>query len=330
MSGTTTPNYGFNLPTVGASRDTWGALVNSNFSTLDSLVFEAMPVGVIADFAGASAPSGWLLCDGRAVSRTTYSNLFAVLGTAWGAGDGSTTFNLPATPGRALVAAGSTVDANGTTLSYSFAQKSGVGSAIIAQANLPALSLVTSTIGTHNHGGVTAAGANHTHTMDSQGTHAHTMDVQGSHNHGGTTSADGAHYHSVPLPGAAASAYPGGLTENSGTIGGQSTYTSTDGTHYHTIYTDGSHQHSIASAGAHTHNNAYSGNLTLGINGDGSHSHTLGLGGSGTAMTIINPLLVCNKIIYAGQQAALAASGASVTSLETRRLRAPLRGGMAA
>jgi hypothetical protein len=53
------------------------------------------PVGGIMPYGGATAPLGWLLCQGQAVSRTTYSSLFAVLGTAYGAGDGSTTFNLP-------------------------------------------------------------------------------------------------------------------------------------------------------------------------------------------------------------------------------------------
>jgi len=54
------------------------------------------PVGSIIAFAGASAtPSGYLLCDGSAVSRTTYANLFAVIGTTYGSGNGSTTFNLP-------------------------------------------------------------------------------------------------------------------------------------------------------------------------------------------------------------------------------------------
>lgn len=53
------------------------------------------PVGVIQMFAGTSAPAGYLLCDGAAVSRSTYSALFAVVGTSFGAGNGSTTFNLP-------------------------------------------------------------------------------------------------------------------------------------------------------------------------------------------------------------------------------------------
>ena len=55
------------------------------------------PTGTICMWGGDSAapPSGWLLCDGAAVSRTTYSALFSVVGTAFGPGDGSTTFNLP-------------------------------------------------------------------------------------------------------------------------------------------------------------------------------------------------------------------------------------------
>ncbi len=53
------------------------------------------PIGAILAFGGATAPSGWLLCQGQAISRTTYVALFAVIGTAFGAGDGSTTFNVP-------------------------------------------------------------------------------------------------------------------------------------------------------------------------------------------------------------------------------------------
>jgi hypothetical protein len=55
----------------------------------------SIPVGVIQMYAGTSAPTGWLLCDGSAVSRSTHSALFTLIGTSYGAGDGSTTFNLP-------------------------------------------------------------------------------------------------------------------------------------------------------------------------------------------------------------------------------------------
>lgn len=51
--------------------------------------------GTIVPHGNGSTPTGWLLCNGSAVSRTTYSDLFAVIGTTWGSGDGSTTFNLP-------------------------------------------------------------------------------------------------------------------------------------------------------------------------------------------------------------------------------------------
>jgi microcystin-dependent protein len=53
------------------------------------------PLGTINAFGGSTAPEGWLLCQGQAISRTDYSALFAVIGTAFGAGDGSTTFNVP-------------------------------------------------------------------------------------------------------------------------------------------------------------------------------------------------------------------------------------------
>jgi phage-related tail fiber protein len=46
-------------------------------------------------YGGASAPQGWLLCDGAAMSRTTYARLFGIIGTTFGVGDGSTTFNVP-------------------------------------------------------------------------------------------------------------------------------------------------------------------------------------------------------------------------------------------
>ncbi|MDE2229891.1 MAG: tail fiber protein [Alphaproteobacteria bacterium] len=71
----------------------------------------AVPSGVVAPFAGASSPSGWLLCYGQAVSRTTYATLFTAIGTNFGAGDGSTTFNLPDLRGRAVFG----VDAMGGT-----------------------------------------------------------------------------------------------------------------------------------------------------------------------------------------------------------------------
>lgn len=64
------------------------------------------PLGTINAFGGATAPEGWLLCQGQALSRTTYKDLFDVIGTSFGSGDGSTTFNLPDLRGEFLRGAG--------------------------------------------------------------------------------------------------------------------------------------------------------------------------------------------------------------------------------
>ena len=63
---------------------------------------QCRPVGSYLLFAGKTLPTGYLLCNGAAVSRTTYAALFAVIGTTYGAGNGSTTFNLPNLDGRVL------------------------------------------------------------------------------------------------------------------------------------------------------------------------------------------------------------------------------------
>lgn len=65
------------------------------------------PIGGTMEYGGDTAPAGWLLCDGTAVSRATYAALFAVIGTKFGVGDGSTTFNLPNLARRSPIGPGS-------------------------------------------------------------------------------------------------------------------------------------------------------------------------------------------------------------------------------
>jgi microcystin-dependent protein len=60
-----------------------------------SLSNSVTPSGLIAYFGSSTAPSGWIKANGAAISRTTYADLFAVVGTTYGSGDGSTTFNIP-------------------------------------------------------------------------------------------------------------------------------------------------------------------------------------------------------------------------------------------
>lgn len=69
-------------------------------SQLAGAVSQLVPPGAIMSYGGSNAPTGWLLCDGAAVSRTLYANLFAAIGTTFGLGDGINTFNLPDMRGR--------------------------------------------------------------------------------------------------------------------------------------------------------------------------------------------------------------------------------------
>ena len=107
---------------------------------------------VIRPFAGSTTPVGWLLCNGDAVSRTIYANLFDVVGTTYGAGDGSTTFLLPNLNGRFIQGAqtGGTI---GGGLSYTTAVPK---SDITFSANSD---------GTHNHTGTAPSGGAHFHTV---------------------------------------------------------------------------------------------------------------------------------------------------------------------
>lgn len=75
---------------------------NQLLAALNVLLANSLPTGAVQAFLRPAAPSGWLKCGGQAVSRATYASLFAVLGVAYGAGDGSTTFNLPDLRGEFL------------------------------------------------------------------------------------------------------------------------------------------------------------------------------------------------------------------------------------
>lgn len=78
---------------VLASVDESGNISVNSITTTIPIV--SVPTGGIMPYAGSTAPSQFLLCQGQAISRTTYADLFAVIGTTYGSGDGSTTFNVP-------------------------------------------------------------------------------------------------------------------------------------------------------------------------------------------------------------------------------------------
>lgn len=79
---------------LGTSAKAWGCIYADN-AIIDGKPVSGMLVGSVQAFAGSTTPNGWLLCDGSAVSRTDYAALYAVIGTTYGSGDGTSTFNLP-------------------------------------------------------------------------------------------------------------------------------------------------------------------------------------------------------------------------------------------
>lgn len=106
---------------VGAGRTTdlsVSGTISSGALTLPNSGSGLMPVGSVTAFGSSVAPTGWLICDGSAVSRTTYANLFSIIGIVFGSGDTTTTFNLPDMRGIFPKGAGTTnrtagKDANG-------------------------------------------------------------------------------------------------------------------------------------------------------------------------------------------------------------------------
>lgn len=129
----------------------------------------AAPVGMVVDYAGLTAPTSWLFCFGQAVSRATYAGLFAVLGTTYGVGDGSTTFNLPDARGR--VTAGQD-DMGGTSANRLTGLSGGVdGDVLGAAGGAESHTLTTAQLAAHTHTGTTNSGGTHTHTLDYDGAH---------------------------------------------------------------------------------------------------------------------------------------------------------------
>lgn len=159
---------------------------------------QLVPPGTVVAFAGPTAPAGWLLCNGAAVSRSTYSALFAVIGTAHGKGDGSTTFTLPDYRGRFLrgVDAGAGRDPNASTRTA--ANPGGNTGDAVGSVQ----------------GGATKM-ANNPFTTSAAGAHSHTMTL-------------------IMGWGTGSNAQPKFDGED-GTLYGATVTTSTDGAHTHTI-----------------------------------------------------------------------------------------------
>jgi microcystin-dependent protein len=108
---------------------------------------QTIPPGALMDFAGTTVPTGWLMCDGSQVSRTTNAPLFSAIGTTYGAGDGSTTFNLPDCRGR--VTAG--LDPGGTAGRLTAGGSGIAGQTLGAAGGIETETLTAAQMPSHNH-----------------------------------------------------------------------------------------------------------------------------------------------------------------------------------
>lgn len=155
------------------------------------------PIGTVIDFAGSTAPDGWLICAGQSLNRSDYAALFAVIGTTYGSASG-TTFSLPDCRGR--VSAGRDLDQGGlagrltTTMTPN-------GTTLGAAGGTQSVTLTTSQMPVHTHTGSTASSGSHSHEVGSVGSVSvgfgggNTAAGDGT----GSTSTAGAHTHTMSL-----------------------------------------------------------------------------------------------------------------------------------
>lgn len=182
---------------------------------------QILPVGAVVPFGGSVVPDGFLLADGSEVSRTTYAALYAIMGDTFGAGDGSTTFNLPDLRqrfplGKAAAGTGSVLGSTGGAIDHTHTQTAH-----------------THTVAAHIHSNpATGSAGAHTHTQGNTGS-------AGSHSHGTTSgffyssggndlTNAGSHQHSNPTTGSAG-AHSHALADTNSGGGGSSGDGSTGG-----------------------------------------------------------------------------------------------------
>lgn len=211
--------YTIPTPSTVSAGDTFPAsaynIISNNLQDHEARIVSAAMTGMVSAFAGVAAPTGWLLCDGTAVSRSTYSALFAVTGTTYGVGDGSTTFNVPNLKGRTVIGVGVGTEITGVAGVLQGAKEVTLTS---AQSGVPA----------------------HAHSV----TNFPTVDNAGSHSHGATTGAIGV------TGDFTAGQDPGDIGASSNGVIAIGNYQNTE---YNKQVSNGSHQHTISADGSHNH-----------------------------------------------------------------------------
>jgi len=139
--------------------------VNSIENDSDSTPAILIPAGSIIGWGASSPPTGWLSCDGSAISRTTYASLFAAIGTSFGSGDGSTTFNIPNYEDKLVMGAGSN-NAVGDSVGSFRAAGAATTDSTAASISAPTATFATSAKDSSQSTAVTSVTASgHTHTI---------------------------------------------------------------------------------------------------------------------------------------------------------------------
>ena len=186
------------------------------------------PVGSILTYAGASAPTGWLMCDGSEVSKTVYPRLFAVVGNTYGMPANGSNFVLPNLADRVPV---------GKSGSSSLGNTGGNSNITLSTSQLPS----------HTHTGTTAANGSHSHTGTTaeNGTHGHSINDPG-HTHTQTTINDDFNNSGINPPGFSA--------DSAGSRTWSNISTSSTGI---TIVDGGSHSHTFTTATEASHSHTF-------------------------------------------------------------------------
>jgi microcystin-dependent protein len=223
----------------------------SSWSVLGEATTTEMPTGSVITWVGSpsSPPTGWLLCDGAAVSRSTYADLFAITSTYFGVGDGATTFNLPDFRGLSLVGA---VSAN-----VGVAVGNTAGGKVWTYGTADPFTALSHSSDNGSH--------THTFTDDSQGGHTHATNHTTTATYSSQTAASG-HTHTY-----VAATVSNGHTHDVGNLAASSGTISVSTTSATEPAAATSHTHTVgisSSANSHTHT------VTESVTTSGGHSHT--------------------------------------------------------
>ncbi len=258
---------------------------------------ETVPSGTVLPFAGTTVPQGFLVCDGSEVSRDSFSRLFDRVGTTYGAGDGSTTFNLPDLTSRFPL--GLSASGTGSMLGETGGEIDHMHEGASHTHGVPGHS--------HGHNLTASASGNHLHSISG------TTNATGNHSHAviGTTAVGGLHRHCFNAhqvgnytndnnnpPSGIVGHVQGGIAANQ-----PRDITTQNGEHSHsfstTSATAGTHNHSVSGTALSAGNHVHSIGGVVGNNGGGNGDQTLNTdpGTNGTTGIANPPFLTLRFII---------------------------------